>query len=165
MRQEEERFESVTLLRHTFIGFLSSSYVILTSTLSRLSSQWPGTPGNRDRIRPLRWVLWDVFLLLLVFYSARYNLLFKQLYCNFVWLFFCATYTIGFLSDDLNSWFMQAARRPAVYYTLFIISYIILYYCTLLSMSRVIYTTIPDAVCTYTTCSTNLWHFSYMFRL
>jgi hypothetical protein len=32
-------------------------------------------------------------------------------------------------------------------YLFFCISYIILYYCTLLSMSRIIYTTIPNVVC------------------
>jgi hypothetical protein len=47
------------------------------------------------------------------------------------------------LFDDLDSRVIRAARGPAVYYTLLII----LYYCTLLSMSRVIYTTIPNVVC------------------
>jgi hypothetical protein len=109
----------------------------------------------------LLFLLLLLLLLLLLFCTARYNLLFKQLHCTFDWLFLCVTYIMDLLSDDLHSRVIRAARGPALYYTLLIlcISYITVRYflCHILSTN--------DTQCRlYTTCSTNLWHLSHMFR-
>jgi len=157
LRQEEERFECVTLLRHTFVHFLSSSYVILTSTFSSYPFSDPEFPANvtefvpRDEYCGLLRCCYCSKLLGTIYSLSSYSVPLSDYFCvlPIPWVFFSMISIPG------------SSRPPDVLlyitpYLLFYGSYIILYYCTLLSMSRVIYTTMPDAVCTYTTCSTNL---------